>query len=419
MRPFSVTVLALCLSNLVSSYNIAWSQDFTYYDGGSRNPYTLNLRGIDSQSLVICFEELQDTLYSGLCETAQLQPTLPSIDFGPKTIFQLNNASNPFSLQIYGSEGWTNYFLLAYTNGPSRAEGPGKVLMGQYLADGRIMYSQNQATFNPYLNDQSNLIELQNNSYFIVCASVGPRNEYDTACKLGKYDIEGMTIGLGRGVYNMSKGHTTHGMGTTRLNENTFLSCFGQFLVQRGVCFVGTVVGNFANGIESEIVFGNEILFDEDGGVDEIQIAHIDATTLVICYRKLGAGECRWASVEQLGAALTVVITPEPFDFEENGIDSPSVFRVPAGALGADSAEVLGVCYVDANDGICRLGDVDTNGNKIVFDEAPTDAFADRGTGEVNAIYLGGDKVIVCYIKFAGSTPLFNRGLCKYGTITM
>ena len=35
---------------------------------------------------------------------------------------------------------------------------------------------------------------------------------------------------------------------------------------------MGTVVGNFANGLESEISFGNEILFDEDGGVDEIKV---------------------------------------------------------------------------------------------------------------------------------------------------
>ena len=195
-------------------------------------------------------------------------------------------------------------------------------------------------------------------------------------------------------------------------------SCFGQFVVQRGVCFVGTVVGNFEDGLESEITFGNEILFDEDGGVDEIQRMHTDATSLVICYRKLGAGECRWASVVQMGAALTVVVSPEPVDFERSGIDSPSMFRVPAGSLSSDSGELVGVCYVDANDGVCRLGEVDADGEKIVFDEAATDAFADRGTGEVNAIFLGGDKMIVCYIKFAGSTPLFNRGLCKYGTIT-
>merc|ERR1712228_132397 len=198
-------------------------------------------------------------------------------------------------------------------------------LMAQYLNDGRILYSQNQVTFNPFLNDQSNLIELQNNSYFIVCASVGPRNQYDTACKIGKYDTEAMMIGLGPKVFNMSKDHTTHGMATHRINANTFLSCFGQFIARRGVCFVGTVVNNFANGIESEIVFGNELLFDEDGGVDNIEIIRADKDTLVLCYKKFGAGECRLAAIEQIvgSSELTVMISSEKFDFQMNSIESP------------------------------------------------------------------------------------------------
>ena len=230
MTSFSTASLLyiLCLfESLVLSYNIDWSGDYTYFEAASRNPYTINLRGQpDNQTLVICFEELQDEKFSGLCEGAALDTDTPDISFGPKSIFQLENASNPYQIQIYegGETGWSHYFLLAYTNGENRAEGPGKVVMGQYLPNNQqIIYSQSAMTFNPLPNDQSVLVELQNNSYFIVCSSAGPRNEYDTNCYIGKYDTTSMEITFGYFPYNITEGHTTHGMAITRLNSYTFL----------------------------------------------------------------------------------------------------------------------------------------------------------------------------------------------------
>ena len=73
----------------------------TYYDGGSRNPYTINIRGSDESSLVICFEELQDTKYSGLCEGAQLDVDSLNMTFGPKTIYQIENASDHYDSNIW------------------------------------------------------------------------------------------------------------------------------------------------------------------------------------------------------------------------------------------------------------------------------------------------------------------------------
>merc|ERR1719245_1926252 len=298
--------------------------------------------------------------------------------------------------------------------------------MGQYLPDGsgRLLYSPQQITFNPGLNDQSRLIELQNNSYFIVCASVGPRNQYDTACRIGKYDTNLFSIALGSKIFNMSRDHTTHGMAVSRINSQTFLACFGQFITKRGVCYVGTVRDNFKDGLESDISFGNEILFDTDGGVDDIKILHANQSVLMICYQKFGAGECRLASVVGIPQTqeYTVVISPEKFDFQTNAIDSPTIFRVPPNSLSPNNnnPELLGICYVDENNGVCKFGEVDLNAMKLNFDNDFTNPFADRGCGVINAIYLQEttNKIIVCYVKFAGSTPLFNRGLCKYGTIT-
>ena len=225
----SIFYLVIQIS-LSVSYNIYWSDEFEFYESASRNPYTINMRGNENQSLVICFEGLQNIRYSGICEGALLDTINTNILFGPKTIFQSQNASKPYEMQIWIGDdhetGWSNYFLLAYTNGADRGEGPGRLLMGQYLPNDqqRIIYSNSQITFNPYLNDQSVLIELQNNnSYFIICASIGPKNRYDTACKIGKYDTETKLIGLGSGIFNISQGHTTHGVAVIRINSYTFL----------------------------------------------------------------------------------------------------------------------------------------------------------------------------------------------------
>ena len=167
---------------------------------------------------------------------------------------------------------------------------------------------------------------------------------------------------------------------------------------------------------------------EEDLGVDEISIIHASQEVLVICYQVYGEGRCKLATVVEIGTSgeYTIVISNDRFDFQPNGIDSPTIFRIPPNVLqpNRNNPELLGVCYVDADNGVCKFGEIDLNTMTIKFDEAETNAFGDRGIGEINAIYLGqnGDansnQIVVCYIKFSGSTPLLNRGLCKYGTIT-
>ena len=203
----NVIILLLFIIKSVTSYDIRWSKEFEYFSERSRYPYSIRIREQSQQALIICFEELNDDKYGGLCESAQLDVDNEDMTFGSKTFFELENASVPHEIQIWagGNEGWTPYFLLGYTNGPDRSEGPGKVTMGRYLDGGGIMYSSNRMTFNPYSNDQTHLIELQNNSYFIICASVGPRNQYDTACKIGRYATSTMDISLGSKVFNISK----------------------------------------------------------------------------------------------------------------------------------------------------------------------------------------------------------------------
>ena len=163
--------------------------------------------------------------------------------------------------------------------------------------------------------------------------------------------------------------------------------------------------------------------------VDEVKIIHLNSTVIAICYTATidGIGTCKLASIVELGNSgeYTIVIGGSSFDFQMNGIDSPTVFRVPPNTLSPnqDNPELLGICYVDANNGVCQFAEVDLASMTLNFDEKETNAFADRGVGTINAIYLGQGqdsnvgKLVVCYIKFAGSTPLFNRGLCKYGNV--
>ena len=58
------------------------------------------MRGQTEQSLIICFEELQDDKFSGLCEGAALLTNISTMQFGAKTIFHLENASNPYEMLI-------------------------------------------------------------------------------------------------------------------------------------------------------------------------------------------------------------------------------------------------------------------------------------------------------------------------------
>ena len=202
--------------------------------------------------------------------------------------------------------------------------------------------------------------------------------------------------------------------------------CYAEFIGQQlGFCVVGTVRNNFQQGLESDIIFSNPMALDTNFGVDEIKIIHASQTVLFICYQRYGEGTCRLGQVVSLGGSpetFTVVISAQEYPFQPNGIDSPSIFRVPPGALSVNSPELLGVCYVDANNGVCKFGEWTQQNMNLTFDAQETRPFGDRGVGTINAMYLGQNgqdesKIVVCYIKFAGSTPLFNRGLCKYGTI--
>ena len=49
---------------------------------------------------------------------------------------------------------------------------------------------------------------------------------------------------------------------------------------------------------------------------------------------------------------------------------------------------------------------VDLDSLTVTFDESQSNAFGDRGVGTINAVYLQetSNQMVVCYIKFAGST---------------
>eukprot|EP00483_Globobulimina_turgida_P002072 UN02074 len=142
-----------------------------------------------------------------------------------------------------------------------------------------------------------------------------------------------------------------------------------------------------------------------------------------------GAGLCQFGLIEQLSGTrrYTVEFLPEKFIFADKEDESISVFQVQPNSLAPDfnNPELLGVCFVDNRVGKCKFGEVDLEAMKINFEDAETNPFDDSGVGDTTAVYLGGGRsndeanfLVVCYQDFSGSTPLFNRGLCKLGTIT-
>merc|ERR1712218_337448 len=244
--------------------------------------------------------------------------------------------------------------------------------------------------FNGGLNDQSHLVELQNNSYFIVCYSDGPNNEYDTECRVGQYDYNVLTILFGDLSFNMTQNVPTNGMDIARISNNAFISCFAAYTNKIGVCFVGTVENNFGDGVNSKILYGNQIIFNGEGGTDKVNIVHVNSTVLIICYMKNNGGSCKFGIVELLNnGRYDIQIQSNEFDFEYNSIESPSIFLVPADSLDNDlNPELLGICYVDERSGVCR------------FDENDTNSFDDQGIGTIVVRYLSNSKVVVCYVDF-------------------
>eukprot|EP01084_Bolivina_argentea_P084314 152520_1 len=287
------------------------------------------------------------------------------------------------------------FFLLAYTNGPKRTDGPGKVLVGTYDSSGTLT-TGNSVTFNPGPNDQSHLIELQSNGYFIVCASAGYSNEYDTACRIGQYSVPQLTIQFGTNIWNMTMGRSTNGMDTTRIDADTFISCFGVGDNKIGVCFVGTVTDDFEKGLDSEIAFGNEIVFNEAGNTGRVKITRLSQTVLAICYERHGdspSGQCKLGVIAELNDGTKIIqIQSSQFQYADEEIDALSIFNVPPGELppNNDNPELLGLCYVHQSEGVCRFGVVDLDALRITFDEAETNGFAPYSTGKVTANYLRG-----------------------------
>eukprot|EP01084_Bolivina_argentea_P129832 229265_1 len=433
-------ILALLLSTLLKStisYNIDWSPAYMYFNGGTRNPYLVDLRGSDPEFLLICFEEIRDDDFSGICKTAKLDITNSRITFSDSQPFQDTNASDPYEIQIF-NQGPTPYFLLAYTNGESSNDGPGEVLVGSFDAStGSIIYGDNVYEFNPRPNDQSRLIELQSGEYAVICSSAGPVTQYDTECRIAHYNTYTLTMNIGTNVFKMTESHPTSGMVVERIASNGFLACFVEYIQRFGACYVGTVSWS-TNAIDSNITFSNEIIFHNDllNPIDELKLTHVNETMLTICYTTHiltgngGNGICRYVILSQVSGYWTVSILPQIYQFVDHEINSLSLFHVDMNALypNYNNPELIVICYVDdGTDGYCKFAEIDLDTNSIIFEEGVTENFHPTGTrvGSTTTAYLGygrysgeANYLVICYTQFSGSTPLFNKGYCRLGTIT-
>eukprot|EP01083_Nonionella_stella_P195284 719470_1 len=334
-----ITVFTILL-RLSTSYNIGWSAAYTYYDGGTVNPNVITLRGSDPEHALICFEEVADAESSGVCETLRLDISGNTISPGSKSLFADTNASIPYQIQIYNN-GPTNNFLLGYTHGPYRSSGRGEVLIGSFQQDDASLQYGAPTTFNPGLNDETRLIELQSDGYFIICSAVGPNNQYNTGCRIASYDVDTLAINIGNRSFDMTRDHQTHAMTVSRIASDGFIACFAEYVQRFGACYVGSVVYNEGDEMNSLIIFSDEHVFYNTYNypIDDIRIVHVNQTVLAICYNahvtigEGGKGECKLAVQQQIGGIWTMLFYSRPFEFSDHEVQSLELFRVNANSL--------------------------------------------------------------------------------------
>ena len=94
----------------------------------------------------------------------------------------------------------------------------------------------------------------------------------------------------------------------------------------------------------------------------------------------------------------------------------PDMFVIPDGQidLGNQYPQIV-VCYV-GDMAECKVGEYNEVGKSIYF-EADTFNFSASNTGAIDLVYLGDNQMMICYVKFSGSTPFFNKGVCQFGTV--
>eukprot|EP01084_Bolivina_argentea_P180196 311302_1 len=403
-------VKLLLISNVlyVNGYNITFSSRSYYSTSPIDTPFS-NL--INSNTLLMCYEDLDILPTAGFCKLGTLNINQQTISWSNYSVWENGNGTDNFQLIVTDTSNTD--FILAFTNGDDSATGPGKAVYGRINND-KFTWSNHYIQFNEGLTDQTQLEYLMNN-YFVICYSTGD-NDQSIMCRLGEYSVTNMNITFSKNEYSVFKGEATDGMSIVKLTNISFLACFAEGINEIGGCYIGTVQNDFKNGINSEIKFNTKQIFNPNGGTDEVSINFIDENNLLFCYVSRDDGACTFGI---LSNDKTEISFPNQNRnvFITNHCDETDSVIIPTNSN--NGSPLVLICYIDLsrndNKGICRFGSIDVAKYNIMFDENES-TYNNEATDEVITMYLGGNTMIVCYLDIQSEQEAKNKGICNFGT---
>eukprot|EP00486_Rosalina_sp_Unknown_P013136 CAMPEP_0201590756 /NCGR_PEP_ID=MMETSP0190_2-20130828/181459_1 /ASSEMBLY_ACC=CAM_ASM_000263 /TAXON_ID=37353 /ORGANISM="Rosalina sp." /LENGTH=426 /DNA_ID=CAMNT_0048047553 /DNA_START=71 /DNA_END=1347 /DNA_ORIENTATION=- len=425
MNIFSIVLCA----GLAYGYNITFGPKNNFFATDTvENPYSNYLFGQNGNNvLLICYEDKDIVGRNGQCELGQIDITNQKITFSNESVFDTKAIDN-YEIQLLGPNGPLNNFLIGYTNGADSSTGPGKVVLGSFDTTTNMIKYGAPVTFNVGDNDQSNVVELErNDSYFAVCYSIGPNDNKGTGCRIGQYDVTDLSVRFGQQLFNVPSNGPTDGMGISRINNESIIVCYAESQGNgNGVCVIGMIDDLVDNGLNAKITFGTPVVFNNQGGTDEIKFARVyrgnrnstddPFSDFVICYVTSVDGACSYLDLDQdANGNIELILRSRAAFAPRDSIDQPSIARIPANTTGLNNQqELLLVCYVDVGideDAECIFGTVDVVGKKLAFDTSQDNIsqFEDGRTDRINVLYLGGNSIVICYVDINGA-PITNDG---------
>eukprot|EP00483_Globobulimina_turgida_P007258 UN07272 len=211
------------------------------------------------------------------------------------------------------------------------------------------------------------------------------------------------------------------------INNGTFVVCYANTGYRIGECVVARAPDLDRYGVSAQIIYSLPVIFNADGGTDEIELHHVYNPhnhydpNLVLCYVSYNAGACSYLIVDMDNPSNPLQVMLRSEFALGDVIDQPTAQVIAPNSLIGNTAELLMVCYVDValaafETAGCVFGEIDSYRGEVIFEMQTISNFEFDGADKIDALYLGGNNMIVCYVD---GTENKNRAPCIFGVITM
>eukprot|EP01083_Nonionella_stella_P258349 883163_1 len=422
-----ILLILFIRSIFAAQYKITFGKKIYFDDGKVENPISRTIHGTNHThvpDLIICYEDADKASKAGLCEIGLLDVINQNITFSQEFTYDAPS-SDVFETQLGNANGPISNILVGYTSAAEGKQGIGKLAVGSFDLTGNTMKFGAPQQFNDQDNDQTNIIELnRTDSIFAVCYSMGNDDQKGTGCRLGVYDVNSLSVKLGNTFFPLPSNGLTDGMGVSRAIDNgTFVVCYANTNYRIGECVVARAPDLDRYGINAQITYSYPVLFNAEGGTDEIEIHHVYSGSrygdpnLVICYVSFNDGACSYMVVDMDNPSNPLQLRDRALFAPGDVIDQPTAQVIyPNGDIG-NTQQLLMVCYVDVGRETketagCVFGEIDINQDKIIFEMQTINNFEFDGADKIDALYLGGNNMIVCYVDGSENA---NRAPCIFG----